>query len=585
MSMNTPLTIIATLSSETLLSNQCSHNFKSTSDRHSYKYWEPNLYFNEQRGNMKAVSQQQARQLLHNKFVVVLGDSIQRSVYKDIVLLLQKDKYLSLAQLKTKLCFQCVLKKTKYRSMIDLIIPGLKWLLASSPSQSTPSPPPHQGEMSFEQDILVEGGRLGQMTNGTEYREVRQFRSDHHLVRFYFLTRIYSRYMQSILRDFEDGLKPDVVIVNSCLWDVSRYNPKWHVEYQENLHKLFDKMNSILPPECLVMWNMTMPLGKRIVGGFFVPEIEHRGPTLCYDVIQANFYSSKMAVAYGLDVLDLHFQFRFSLEHRMKDGVHWNSVAHRRITTLLLQHAAEAWGVVLHCPATTVGHIDHSEQQQQLKAYTKTMTKNTDTWHYPPEPHFRRPDPRMMNPVAWATEGFGHYDGYEPQANYFTPNSAALGWHPAEDSGLEPYRPASDEPYRPASDEPYRPLEGKYSSCGEQFYGDDLPVHPKFGAGYFSFKENQANRPSLVNRQPTAPVHHRHTQVVYRHPPVNRHSLDNGCRENNGMVRNTTGHYRPVQHNKAYHPRPSVPLRPENQYVMRKKQPKKHYAPYTCQRY
>ncbi|XP_021433405.2 PC-esterase domain-containing protein 1A isoform X4 [Oncorhynchus mykiss] len=467
------------------------------------------------RENMKAVSQQQASQLLHNKFVVVLGDSIQRSVYKDIVLLLQKDKYLSLAQLKSK------------------------------------------GEMSFEQDILVEGGRLGQMTNGTEYREVRQFRSDHHLVRFYFLTRIYSRYMQSILRDFEDGLKPDVVIVNSCLWDVSRYNPKWHNEYQENLHKLFDKMNSILPPECLVMWNMTMPLGKRIVGGFFVPEIEHRGATLCYDVIQANFYSSKMADAYGLDVLDLHFQFRFSLEHRMKDGVHWNSLAHRRITTLLLQHAAEAWGVVLHCPATTIEHIGHSEQQQ-LKAYTKTMTKNT-------EPHFRRPDPRMMNPghcsVAWATERFGHYDGYEPQANYFTPNSAALGWHPAEYSGREPYRP----------------LEGKYNDCGEQFYEDELPDHPKFGAGYFSFEENQANR------RPTAPVHHRHT-AVYRHHPV-RHSLNNRCSENNRMVRNSTGHSRPVQHNEAYHPRPYVPRRPENKYVMRKKQPRKHYAPYTYQRY
>ncbi|XP_021433407.2 PC-esterase domain-containing protein 1A isoform X6 [Oncorhynchus mykiss] len=449
------------------------------------------------RENMKAVSQQQASQLLHNKFVVVLGDSIQRSVYKDIVLLLQKDKYLSLAQLKSK------------------------------------------GEMSFEQDILVEGGRLGQMTNGTEYREVRQFRSDHHLVRFYFLTRIYSRYMQSILRDFEDGLKPDVVIVNSCLWDVSRYNPKWHNEYQENLHKLFDKMNSILPPECLVMWNMTMPLGKRIVGGFFVPEIEHRGATLCYDVIQANFYSSKMADAYGLDVLDLHFQFRFSLEHRMKDGVHWNSLAHRRITTLLLQHAAEAWGVVLHCPATTIEHIGHSEQQQ-LKAYTKTMTKNT---------------------VAWATERFGHYDGYEPQANYFTPNSAALGWHPAEYSGREPYRP----------------LEGKYNDCGEQFYEDELPDHPKFGAGYFSFEENQANR------RPTAPVHHRHT-AVYRHHPV-RHSLNNRCSENNRMVRNSTGHSRPVQHNEAYHPRPYVPRRPENKYVMRKKQPRKHYAPYTYQRY
>ncbi|KAK6323405.1 hypothetical protein J4Q44_G00057440 [Coregonus suidteri] len=493
------------------------------------------------RENMKAVSQQQASQLLHNKFVVVLGDSIQRSVYKDIVLLLQKDKYLSLAQLKTK------------------------------------------GEMSFEQDILVEGGRLGQMTNGTEYREVRQFRSDNHLVRFYFLTRIYSRYMQSILRDFEHGLKPDVVIVNSCIWDVSRYNPKWHVEYKENLHKFFEKMNSILPPECLVLWNMTMPLGKRIVGGFFIPEIEQRGPTLCYDVIQANFYSSKMADAYGLDVLDLHFQFRFSLEHRMKDGVHWNSLAHRRITTLLLQHAAEAWGVLLHCPATTVEHIDHSEQQQ-LKAYTNTMAKNTvlHNWSYPPEPHCRRPDPRMMNPghcsVAWETERFGHSDGYEPQGEYFTPNSA--GWHPAEDSGLEPYRPALDAPHRP--------LEGEYDNCGEQFYEDALPVRPKFGAGYFSFEENQANR------QPTAPVHHRHTQVlnnrqtvVYRHPPVIRHSLDNSYSENNGMVRNSTGHYRPVQHNEAYHHRPYVPLPPawpENQYVMRKKQPKKHYAPYTCQR-
>lgn len=81
-----------------------------------------------------------------------------------------------------------------------------------------------QGEMSFEQDCLVEGGCLGEMHNGTEYREVRQFQSAHHLVRFYFVTRIYSRYMQSILEDFRNGLKPDVVIVNSCIWDISRWD-------------------------------------------------------------------------------------------------------------------------------------------------------------------------------------------------------------------------------------------------------------------------------------------------------------------------------------------------------------------------
>ena len=83
--------------------------------------------------------------------------------------------------------------------------------------------------MSFEQDCLVEGGCLNQMHNGTEYREVRQFRSAHHLVRFYFVTRIYSRYMQSILDDFRHGLKPDVVIANSCVWDISRWsNCAWY---------------------------------------------------------------------------------------------------------------------------------------------------------------------------------------------------------------------------------------------------------------------------------------------------------------------------------------------------------------------
>ncbi|KAM3589919.1 uncharacterized protein V6R79_000022 [Siganus canaliculatus] len=254
---------------------------------------------------MKRVSHEQASQLLHNKFVVVLGDSIQRSVYKDLVLLLQKERFLSQNQLKSK------------------------------------------GEMSFEQDCLVEGGCLREMNNGTDYREVRQFRTDNHLVRFYFVTRIYSAYMRSILEDFRLGSKPDVVIVNSCVWDISRYSQSWAYEYKENLRNFFWNLNRILPQSALVMWNMTMPLGTRIRGGFLVPEIEHKAPSLRQDVIEANFYSGTLANAYGMDVLDLHFHFRFSLEHRIRDGVHWNAIAHRKITSLVLQHSAHAWGVDL----------------------------------------------------------------------------------------------------------------------------------------------------------------------------------------------------------------------------------------------
>ncbi|XP_068569998.1 PC-esterase domain-containing protein 1A-like [Cebidichthys violaceus] len=270
---------------------------------------------------MKRVSHRQASQLLHNKFVLVLGDSIQRAVYKDLVLLLQKEKFLSNKQLRTK------------------------------------------GEMCFEQDCLVEGGSLTLMHNGTGYKEVRQFQSAHHLVRFYFVTRVYSPYMQSIFDDLRNGLKPDVIIFNSCVWDISRYNSSWLDNYKENLHMFFAELKGIVPQETLVIWNLTMPLGKTIKGGFLVPEVEHKASQLRYDVIEANFYSGTLADAYGMDVLDLHFQFRLSLQHRIVDGVHWNALAHRKMTSLLLAHSAQAWGVIM-----PLAVVEHAEVAAQLPA-------------------------------------------------------------------------------------------------------------------------------------------------------------------------------------------------------------------------
>ncbi|KAM3590332.1 uncharacterized protein V6R79_007699 [Siganus canaliculatus] len=215
------------------------------------------------------------------------------------------------------------------------------------------SPSLVQGEFSFEQDSLVEGGQFGPMTNGTDYREVRQYRSDHHLLRFYFLTRIYSPYMESILEDFRRGLKPDFIIVSSCVWDITRYGPGRLDEYKENLHRFFSQIRSVVCCDCLILWSLAMPLGKRIRGGFLVPEVSYLSSVLCHDVIEANFYSNRLARAYGLDVLDLHFHFRLSLQHRMPDSIHWDALAHRRISSLLLQHAAHAWGVDLpHLPAS-----------------------------------------------------------------------------------------------------------------------------------------------------------------------------------------------------------------------------------------
>ncbi|XP_026208967.1 PC-esterase domain-containing protein 1A-like isoform X2 [Anabas testudineus] len=339
---------------------------------------------------LQAVSHQRASQLLHNKFIVVLGDSIQRSVYKDLVLLLQKEKYLTLSQLKSK------------------------------------------GEMSFEQDCLVEGGCLGEMHNGTEYREVRQFQSAHHLVRFYFVTRIYSRYMQSILEDFRNGLKPDVVIVNSCIWDISRYSSIWIDDYKKHLHRFFDDLNGTLPKESLVIWSLTMPLGERIRGGFLVPEIEHKSSHLRYDVIEANFYSATLADAYGMDVLDLHFHFRFCLHHRTNDGAHWNALAHRNITTLLLQHIAQAWGITMSSPLTPV---EYPYQRPVYGNAIKPAVKTTGVCRVAGAPKYYCPPSSNYFSNKERHRTHGNYDGYLEE---FFNDSPSFGYLNFEDNNPQP---------------------------------------------------------------------------------------------------------------------------------------------------
>ncbi|XP_074479322.1 PC-esterase domain-containing protein 1A-like isoform X1 [Sebastes fasciatus] len=429
-----------------------------------------------QKQMMNRVSHQQASQLLHNKCVVVLGDSIQRSVYKDLVLLLQKDKYLSRSQLKSK------------------------------------------GEMSFEQDCLVEGGCLGEMHNGTEYREVRQFQSDHHLVRFYFVTRVFSSYVQRILEDFRKGLKPDVIIINSCVWDISRYNSSWHDTYKENLHKFFDDLKGIVPEETLVIWNLTMPLGERITGGFLVPEIKDKAPHLRYDVIEANFYSGILADAYGMDVLDLHFQFRFSLQHRTTDGVHWNAVAHRRITSLLLEHSAQAWGVVMPCALTAVerhpsrGHYNGYREEflSDAPAYGYLSFENNQRPYNMPPPRLRnehtedsaqKPAKENVSKPAGRHRVQRFYNCHPPPPPYYFPHMVR---HPSR---------------------------GRYNGYREAFFGDAVAY------GYLNF-ENQ--RPCHM------PPPHFRNGFDYRPPYDERHQ------RNVMRSRHARPHYAPYTHHRPH---------------------------------
>ena len=243
--------------------------------------------------------------LLRNKFVVIIGDSIQRGIYKDLVRLLQTDQLLMNFHLKQK------------------------------------------GEKSILNDKLIDGGCFGEMTNAKHYKEVRQYLTHDHLVRFYFVTRCYGQYMDQILADLATEPRPAIVIMNSCLWDISRYGPLSTMEeYKANLHYLCVQMKQILPSHSLFIWNTALPVGQNIIGGFLTDNIKWMEKNLVYLVKEANFYAVQIMVNHGVDVVDLHNHFANSsqqLGFRVEDGIHWDPCAHRNMTFMILRHIGHAW--------------------------------------------------------------------------------------------------------------------------------------------------------------------------------------------------------------------------------------------------
>ncbi|XP_034301746.2 PC-esterase domain-containing protein 1A [Magallana gigas] len=297
--------------------------------------------------------------LLNNKFVIIIGDSIQRAIYKDMVMLLQRNLYLKDRHLRNK------------------------------------------GEMSFERDELIEGGRKGKMSNGVNYREIRQYHRENHLIRFYFVTRCFNTYVESILSDLSRDPKPDIILMNSCLWDISRYGKNGVEEYKTNMVRLFDRFKETLSPDCLVIWNATLPISKNIRGGFLIPEVEFMNSTLRLDILEANFFAHQVVISHGYDLLDLHYYMRNQLHRRAADGVHWDQTAHRRMTNLLLSHISEAWRQKLPGRSESMkkliiqeesGKLQHTYGQEQRRgAVELPMFDNAGVGLREPVQNYRSP--------------------------------------------------------------------------------------------------------------------------------------------------------------------------------------------------
>ncbi|KAF0306820.1 PC-esterase domain-containing protein 1A [Amphibalanus amphitrite] len=246
---------------------------------------------------------QEMLRLFRNKKILIFGGSNIRGLYKDLVWLTESCSYIPQRHLKGKL------------------------------------------EKSYHGDRLVEGEKA---SRGRDYREVRHFHTPDRLVElhFVFCTRIYSPYMAEVLDRYRCE-PPDLIVVNSCVWDISRWGPRGVDDFKVNLRKFLEHVQSTMRADTMLMWTTTMPVSSEPRGGFLIKQVEFLRHTLRFDVMEANSFSASLVRQFGYDVLDIHYHFRCLIHHRSRDGIHWQPQAVRGITNMLLTHVALAWNRIL----------------------------------------------------------------------------------------------------------------------------------------------------------------------------------------------------------------------------------------------
>jgi len=127
-------------------------------------------------------------------------------------------------------------------------------------------------------------------------------------------------------------------------------------EYKDNIQKLFCTLRRVLHPKTLFIWTTALPISQQVRGGVILEEIRFLSEVLRYDVLLANDYSSRVAARNGFDVLDLHYSMRRYIPWRLTDVIHWNEIAHRKVTGIILHHICTAWSVIL---PTRIGYTSN----------------------------------------------------------------------------------------------------------------------------------------------------------------------------------------------------------------------------------
>lgn len=239
------------------------------------------------------------------KSVLMMGDSLMRCLYKDLLFMTNPENCSRLTPVE------------QYR---------------------------RSRELEYQHDCLL--NRTYGSQEGRDFREERDYWSGYKdpttdmQVSYVFITSCYSDYIEDLMEKYprKYGSYPDLILINSALWDINRWGGKGIEMFRDNMIRLMDLFKSVLPLYTQVIWMTTPPISTDIRGGFQLKHLDFQRHSMRFNVMESNVYASNVVASAGYDVLDMHYACHKNVYRRCGDGIHWNPDGVRYQTNVWLTH-------------------------------------------------------------------------------------------------------------------------------------------------------------------------------------------------------------------------------------------------------
>ena len=301
--------------------------------------------------------------LLQNKTIIILGSSIMRGLYKDLVWLLNTNTLMDYGVLGNR-GEESFPSLDRLDERLDLTVMERR--------KKTLKRIFHENNRDMLRDFRG-------VTIGRDYAEVREYhnKESNITIIFKFIARAFPEDeadWAAELRQLTGGRSIDMMLLNSGLWDINRWGPLAHKQYEASMEQLVRG----LPPDCAVFWLTTTPVAANTTNrGMILADKEFQGDTLRFQVAEMNHLSVLKFKQSRVNVIDLFHSLQSRAKSRNKDGIHWSPDTNRLMTNKILTHVClslkgpHSLPGRLKSPALTRLQllIDHdiSKSQRQLK--------------------------------------------------------------------------------------------------------------------------------------------------------------------------------------------------------------------------